>query len=104
MNLTYLLVSYGICFGIQNKVPSLRKIHPIAEAMISCTYCLGTHTGWMTWLLAWAVSGSFPAAVDGALAPSGWAVLASVAVWSMASAAFCYAMDALVQWLENHSA
>ena len=103
MNWFSLLIAYGICFGIQNKVPWFRALHPFLEAMVKCTYCLGTHCGWMVWLLAWAATGHMPSI--GTSEPVGYpAIAATVVAWSMASAAFCYAVDALVQWAETRSA
>lgn len=103
MTWIYLLVAYGLCFGIQNKLTFLRRI-AFFKALVSCTYCLGTHCGWMVWILAWAVEGRMPAVVPGNPEPVGLAILASLAVWAMAGAAFCYALDAVVRWLETRSA
>lgn len=104
MNLIYLLTAYGICFGIQNKMPFLRQIHPFFKELISCTYCLGTHCGWVAWLLVWVAEGHMPAAVAGGSTPTGWMVPVTIAVWAMATATFCYALDTVIQWLETRSA
>ena len=86
-----LLFAYAMTFGVQNKAPFLywfRRLH----GFLACTYCVGFHAGWVTWLLAWAVTGTLPA--------TGWGILPSVAVWSLTSAAFSFAFDALVRYLE----
>jgi len=102
-NLFYLLLAYGLCFGIQNKLPFLyselyretRETERILDRLLHCTYCTGFHTGWMAWLLAWGLEGKTPA--------EDWAIPVSVLIWSFASAAFCYFADALVGWLESNT-
>jgi hypothetical protein len=97
----YMLVAYGVAFGFQNKLTFLYsegyretgEPANILDRLLHCTYCTGFHTGWMVWLLSWWIEGKLPA--------EGWAVPASVLVWSFASAAFCYVVDAFVRWLES---
>ena len=99
----YLLVAYGLCFGFQNKLPFLYseayresgEPQRFVDKLLHCTYCTGFHTGWMAWLLAWAVEGKPPDA--------DWQAPASVLIWALASAAFCYVMDAFVRWLEANT-
>jgi hypothetical protein len=93
--LVALLFAYAVSFGIQNKVPFLYRSEWL-HGFLSCTYCVGFHTGWMTWLMAWAVMGKTPA--------EGWQIVPSVLMWALTSAAFCFAFDALVQYLENNAA
>ena len=103
MLLFYLLVAYGLCFGLQNKLPFLYsggyretgEPTRFLDKLLHCTYCTGFHTGWLTWLLAWGVEGKTPS--------EGWNIPASMVVWAFASAAFCYVMDALVRWLEANT-
>lgn len=90
-----LLVTYALTFGIQNKMPFLYRFEWL-HRFLSCTYCVGFHAGWMTWLLAWAVMGTTPA--------EGWYIIPSVLIWALCGAAFCYAFDALVKYLEVNSA
>lgn len=92
----YLLLCYGLCFGFQNKIPFLYGKLSILDRALKCTYCTGFHCGWMVWLLVWAATGT-PMA-EGAIA-----IPASVLGWSFASAAFCYAVDAGIKWLEVNS-
>lgn len=101
--LFYLLVGYGVCFGLQNKFPFLyseeyRKTgepHRVLDRLLHCTYCTGFHMGWVVWLLSWAVSSEPPA--------NGWQAIPSVLLWSFASAAFSYVVDAIVRWLEANT-
>jgi len=93
--LPYLIPAYAICFGIQNKVPFLYKMEWL-HGFLTCTYCVGFHAGWMTWLLAWGLEGKLPA--------EGWHIVPSVLLWGLASSAFCYAVDAAIKWLEVNSA
>lgn len=102
MTLIYLMAAYGLCFGIQNKATFLRQV-PFFKAMVACTYCLGTHCGWMVWMLAWGIEGRIPSATPNGTEPIGLAIASSLVVWTMASAAFCYALDAGIRWAETRS-
>lgn len=73
----WLLVSYGLCFGLMNKLP-------ITLPVLTCAYCTGFHTGWMTWFLARGVPGTLSESVH-------------VLAWSLASAATCYVLDQIAQ-------
>ena len=106
MTLLYLLLAYALCFGIQNKLPFLYSsdyretgvaTRP-TDRLLHCTYCTGFHCGWVAWLIAWWVEGKLPDAIV-----SGWAVPASILIWTFTSAAFCYIADALVRWLEANT-
>lgn len=90
-SLVHLLVAYGICFGLMNKVEFLRRVS-VLDRLLDCAYCTGFHCGWVTWL-AMAVAGR-------QMPEEGWANLLGVLVWGFASAAFCYIVDATVQWFE----
>ena len=94
-SLGFLVFAYGICFGFQNKVPFLYKL-PLLDRMLPCTYCTGTHAGWIAWLMSWAVNGETPA--------HGWFIIPSIILWALSAAAFCYAVDAGIKWLEVNSA
>jgi hypothetical protein len=92
-NLMYLVLAYGLTFGIQNKATFLRGKLAVLDRLVKCTYCTGFHSGWMTWLLAWALEGRAPATQ-----PLG--IAASVVAWGLASAAFSYGVDTAIRWLE----
>lgn len=99
-----LLVSFGLCFGLQNKCRFLYSATYLLAAdaghttpvlwrdrLLACTYCTGFHCG----LLVWAYrSFLLPMRV-----PS-WGDLLWAPIWAFASAAFCYAVDALIQMFE----
>jgi len=92
--LPYLIVAYGLCFGLQNKVPFLYDKVGILDRMLQCTYCTGFHTGWMVYLLHVAVSGF------GDLL--WWQHVLLAAAWGFASSGFCYGVDAVVEYLEAY--
>ena len=85
-----LLLAYGLCFGLMNKVEALRKV-AFLDKMLSCSYCTGFHAGWLTWLATRTVHG-LPATVVEA---------APALLWAFASAATCYLLDAASQALES---
>ena len=93
-DLMYLLLAYGLTFGIQNKATFLRGKFALLDRLLKCTYCTGFHAGWMTWLLAWALEGGLP----GASTPLG--IAASLVAWGLSSAAFSYGVDTAIRWLE----
>ena len=95
-----MLAAYAIAFGLQNdKVKPLSdglRVIPFFARMLSCSYCTGFHCGWMVWVLSWAITGVIPA--------SGWHAAPSILLWALASAAFSYVLDAVVQRIETHGA
>lgn len=86
----YLLMAYGICFGLMNDkaplVPLMRRISVI-DQMLDCAYCTGFHCGWMVWIAHGCVEG-FPHA-------------GTILVWAFTSAVFCYGLDLALQRLEK---
>lgn len=88
-----LLAAYGICFGLQNKLPFLYRRHPFLDALLKCSYCTGFHCGWLVWLLTWGVTGQMPA--------QGWFIPGSLILWAFASAVTCYLLDTVASWLEE---
>jgi len=99
----FAFISYGLCFGFANKMPGLYtetfrdtgEAENVVDRLLSCTYCLGFHCGWLAALILWAFFG-FP--------PVMWhaAVFGPVAC-GFASAAWCYVIDSAVRWLEGNS-
>lgn len=90
----YLFAMYGIAFGIQHKMPAmwdgaLRKIFQegFTASLLSCTYCVGFHAGWIIYLLVASASATFS--------------LGHLIIYSFAGAAFSYSIDAYVQRLEG---
>jgi hypothetical protein len=89
----WLLVSFGLCFGLSNKATFLYGKVRVLDDLLSCNYCLGFHTGWMTWLMALVVGQHHPTASLG--------TAVDLIAWSFVSAVFCYAFDAMLQKLEQ---
>jgi len=88
-----LLLAYGLCFGLMNKVDALRKV-AFFDRMLSCSYCTGFHAGWIAWVFTRAVYG-LPAASQDALTPI---------LWAFSSSAVCYLLDAASQAVESATA
>lgn len=90
-----LLLAYGLCFGLMNKVDALRSekwpLGAFFNRMLSCSYCTGFHAGWLAWALSRLVYGI-------ELTPSGFA---PALVWAFASSAFCYVVDVASQAAER---
>lgn len=92
-----LLSSYGICFGLMNDKldflsAGLRR-SAFLNSMFNCAYCTGFHAGWFSWLFVRMGDPSPLAPVDGPEA----------VLTAFAAAAFCYAVDNAIMWLENHA-
>ena len=91
-----LMASYGMCFGLMNdKLEFLSRWFrrsPFLDAMFSCAYCTGFHTGWFAWLLVRMTDMSPPTFLTDGVA---------VILTAFASAAFCYAADQTLLWLER---
>lgn len=92
----WLLVMYGLMFGLANKVPFLHGKSKFTDRLLSCPYCLGFHAGWLAWLLAWQAKAAIP---SGALQTA-----AEILSWALASSTLCYILDTWVQKLEKESA
>ena len=99
----FAFLSYGLCFGFANKLPFLYsdsfredgEVETFLDRMLSCTYCLGFHCGWMSALLLWSFFG-FPR-----LEPL--SIAFGLVISGFISAAWCYVIDTAVRWLEGNS-
>jgi len=92
-HLFYLVVAYGITFGIQNKAQFLRDKHPLLDDLLHCTYCTGFHAGWLTWLL-WKI--------DSVINGSVWGFeLFGMLLFAMGSSAFSYFFDTAIRLMET---
>ena len=93
-----LLLAYGLCFGLMNKVDVLRSekwpLGAFFDRMLSCSYCTGFHSGWIAWALTRAVHG-LPTTPQEALTPI---------LWAFTSSAVCYLLDAASQAVESATA
>lgn len=90
-----LLGAYGLCFGLQHKVPFLHGRSVFLDNLLRCSYCVGFHCGWVMWLLVWVSQGQAPA--------TGVGIPASILMWGLASAAWCYGVDVLTSWMEANT-
>jgi hypothetical protein len=85
-----LIFCYGLCFGIQNKVSFFHGKSEFTDKLLKCSYCTGFHAGWISFLLSLPLNG-----------PVGFlGLLSGMVVWGFASAASCYILDTLTQYLE----
>lgn len=89
-SISELLLCYGICFGLMNKVDFIRGRHPLLDKLLACSYCTGFHAGWISWLLVHAAAFEF----------SHKALLFAL-LWGFASGVFCYFIDTLGQLAES---
>lgn len=86
--LFWLLASYGLVFAVQNKLPHeiVTQRVTFLDSLVKCSFCLGFHTGWVTYLA--------------------WHPWSTELVWTLplaglASAAFSYALDMALLRLEG---
>lgn len=95
--LLYLLVAYGITFGMQHKALFLRGKSDWIDRMLACTYCTGFHAGWITWI-GWKLKMIFenPMSVFGI-------TIVEMVLFAMASAGFSYFFDTLIRLMESHA-
>jgi hypothetical protein len=87
---------FFMAFAFQNKAPFLYGRSNFTDRLLQCTYCLGTHCGWITWVLACVLAGQW-------LLPTWWQNIASMLVWAGCGAVFSYAIDTVIRWLESHT-
>ena len=91
-------VMYGLTFVIKDAKLFSRPRHWLAGQhtffyeFLSCPYCVGFHTGWMTFLLLRASDPSL----------SGWAWFSAFAAYSFAGVTVSGFFDALLIRLEGH--
>jgi hypothetical protein len=90
LSFIYLMLCFGICFGLQNRLPFLHGKSEFLDKMLACPYCTGFHAGWIGWVLTRPIEGL----------GEGWFI--APFVWGFASSAFCYTMDTLTQLLEKY--
>lgn len=98
------LAAYGIVFALVNDkagpVSEFLRRFAFFERMFECAFCTGLHGGWIVWILRVAVAGGFPIHFHNTSGTIVGNVLAAF-LFSIASAAFCYAMDKTLLWLED---
>lgn len=85
-----LMLCYGICFGLMNKVDFIRGKSAFTDKLLNCAYCTGFHAGWISFLLTRLAAWDFnPKA------------LLYAPLWGFASGVFCYFIDTLGQLAES---
>lgn len=94
MNFAHLLLCYGICFALMNKIEFLHGKIAIVDRLLKCSFCTGFHSGYISFILVsvsqnheWSIA-SVPAAL----------------CWAFTSAASCFILDVCTQLLEKHLA
>ena len=95
LELIYLFAMYGVAFGIQHKLPSMwgGKIKEafkegVLNALLSCTYCVGFHAGWIVYILSAAIKD--------------WNInTGELVIYAFAGAAFSYSADAIIKNIEE---
>ena len=102
-----LLLSYGLCFGAINKVgvllPNMLPLEGVSagrkflDTLFTCPYCMGFHTGWMSWLLIWKTTDIRLLCIESP-DPLQWL---AILCWCLISAVFCYGADVLTVYLEE---
>ena len=93
----YLLVAYGITFGMQHKAPFLRGHSEWLDKMLVCTYCTGFHAGWITWI-GWKLKMIFenPMSITGI-------TFIEMVLFALGSSAFSYFFDTAIRLMESHA-
>ena len=93
----YLLVAYGITFGMQHKATFLRGHNQWLDKMLVCTYCTGFHAGWITWI-GWKLKMIFenPMNVTGI-------TFIEMVLFALGSSAFSYFFDTAIRLMESHA-
>ena len=103
-----MLAAWGLCFGLQHKVPFLHGKSQFIDKMLACTFCTGFHAGYMVCLL-WmgsqlSVKGDSVLQIQlSALMGQGVAFLCEGLLYAFASGAFCYMADTWTRYLESNS-
>ena len=99
----FLFLSYGLAFGAANKIPWLYPSSYLEEGdtsawrtrLLTCPYCLGFHTGYISALFMWGFFG-FP--------PFDWhTIVFGLLIAAFSSSAWCYIIDTYCRRLEAYS-
>lgn len=81
--LIFLLASYGICFGMMNKLPFLYSKHKYLDSLLTCAYCSGFWASLISALM---------------FLPLSWQTLPG---YALAGAIFCYIADTIMAKVEE---
>lgn len=92
------LAAYAIAFALSNdKLPWVEVVRsriPALDRLLSCMFCTGFHAGWVVWLIK---------GVPDVWAGYSWDLrtVSDLTLFALASATFCYCVDAAVSWFER---
>ncbi len=95
IQLSTLFLFYGLCFGFQNKLPFLHDKYDFLDSLLGCSYCVGFHSGWISWIILYLSNGC---PEMGALE-----IVFSLVTFGFVSSAVCYTIDSTVQLIESHT-
>ena len=107
--LILLMASFGVTFGLQNKVPWLQRfacakptlLRRLLQQLLSCPYCLGFWTGWLVWGASMLMGIPLLIVSESTGVMHGVAIGVEGLVMAFSSAVFCYLMYVLIVWLED---
>ena len=83
--LLFCLSTYGLMFGIANKLPILHGKFKVIDSLLGCSFCLGYHCGWINHLI-------FNLGIDS---------YNLLFIHAFCGAAFCYFFDTAIEVLEK---
>jgi hypothetical protein len=89
-----MLFMFFLVFAFQNKVPGIHERSEFADKLLKCCFCMGTHSGWITWFLATGMNGTW-------LLPTWWQNVISLVIWAGIGAAFSYSLDIVLRLIEG---
>ena len=87
----FLMVSYGICFGLMNKIPFLYDRVDFLDRLFQCSYCTGFWSSMCALLL---IDPMRYLVVD-------WTRTWELIAYSFGGAIFCYIVDTLLTLVES---
>jgi len=109
--LLYLLASFGLAFGFQNRMPVLHewavggtRCRRLLAHLLVCTFCVGFWAGWLSWGLSWMVHG-LPVIEQRVPLNAEWPLWVvrplGGLVWAFVSAGVCVLLDAILLGAED---
>lgn len=94
-----LLVCYGVCYIIQNKIDGQLRGWWLTRDLPDCTFCAGNVSGYFVFVVAsYMLAGT--GVIERSPAIGGWV---QVFLWGLASAAFCIIVDPIARFFEERA-